>query len=98
MYQSQPAQDLAQSNIQDLEVRNNFCFSQPAMLDDLLLNSQFNPTQGSNQNMFQKLVRRMTRFFVSINFDQTVKRLSSIFDNLAYTWKISDCGMVSGIR
>lgn len=55
-----------------------------------------NPTQSGNQNVFQKLVRRMTRFFVSTDFDQTIKRLSQILDHLGYTWKINDCGMVSG--
>lgn len=95
--QSQPAQESHPTNIvHDIEARNS-CFSQPANLDDLLLNSQMNPTQGTNQNIFQKLVRRMTRFFVSTDFDQTVKRLSHIFDHLGYTWKINDCGMVSKI-
>jgi len=96
IYQSQPAQESPRPNdILDIEARNNFCFSQPAMIEDLLLNSQLNPTQSSNQNIFQKLVRRMTRFFVSIDFDQTVKRLSQIFLHLSYTWKINDCGMIS---
>jgi len=94
--QSQPAQDTPQTNIvRDIEAWNS-CFSQPANLDDLLLNSQMNPmTQSSTQNVFQKLVRRMTRFFISTDFDQTIKRLSHIFDTLGYTWKINDCGMIS---
>lgn len=92
---SQPAQDTPQPNIvQDIEAWNS-CFSQPANLDDLILNSQLNPTQGGNQNMFQKLVRRMTRFFVSTDFDQTIKRLSHIFDHLSYTWKLNDGGTVN---
>ncbi|KAJ6647030.1 Serine/threonine-protein kinase grp, partial [Pseudolycoriella hygida] len=94
--QSQPAQDTLQRNVvRDIEAWNS-CFSQPANLDDLLLNSQMNPvTQSSTQNVFQKLVRRMTRFFISTDFDQTIKRLSHIFDSLGYTWKINDCGMIS---
>ncbi|KAG4073652.1 hypothetical protein HA402_000876 [Bradysia odoriphaga] len=94
--QSQPAHSDSRRTdvVQDIEARYS-CFSQPANLDDLLLNSQMNPTQGTNQNIFQQLVRRMTRFFVSTDIDTSIKRLSHIFDHLGFTWKINDCGMMS---
>lgn len=76
------------------EDRNNnpgFCFSQPALLDDLLLCTQ-NQTQSmaASQNVFQRLVRRMTRFFVTTKHDDTVQILSIELDKLGYTHKLND--------
>lgn len=74
--------------------RNDFCFSQPTLMDDLLLCTQLNPTQGTSQNVFQRLVKRMTRFFVTIKCDETIKRLSVAVEDLGYTWKVSDTSVV----
>lgn len=102
MYQSQPAPTVAvlesePKNIEHMiEARNGFCFSQPALLDNLILCTQLNNTQGAtSQNVFQKLVRRMTRFFVSCKCDETVKRLSAALEKLGYTWKMNDELVVS---
>jgi serine/threonine-protein kinase CHEK1 len=75
-----------------LEARNDYCFSQPTMLDDLLLCTQQQATQGSNvnSNPFQRLVKRMTRFFVTTKCDETIKRLSTVVERLGYTWKAHD--------
>lgn len=77
------------------EARNGFCFSQPAMLDDLILCTQQNLTQSASQNVFQKLVRRMTRFFVSSTFEESIRRVQAAVDRLAYTCRVSDEGVVS---
>lgn len=77
------------------EARNGFCFSQPAMLDDLILCTQLNSTQSASQNLFQKLVRRMTRFFVSSSFEESIRRVSAAVAKLAYTCRVSDEGVVS---
>lgn len=68
-----------------------FCFSQPALLDDLLLCTQ-NQTQSmaASQNVFQRLVRRMTRFFVTTKHDDSVRLLSIELDKLGYTHKLND--------
>lgn len=98
MYQSQPVPTVIQTtNVEEaIEGRNGFCFSQPAMLDDLLLCTQLNSTQGAaSQNPFQKLVKRMTRFFVTTKCDQTISRLSAANEKLGYTWKANDEGIVS---
>lgn len=101
-YQSQPMPqmlyhgDEAPAIDPHCEARSGFCFSQPAMLDDLILCTQLNSTQSSaSQNLFQKLVRRMTRFFVSTNFDDSIKRLTATIEKLSYTWRLHDGGMVS---
>lgn len=78
-----------------IEGRTGFCFSQPAMLDDLILCSQMNSTQSASQNVFQRLVRRMTRFFVTTKWDESIKRLSGALDKLGYTWKVNDDGVVT---
>ncbi|XP_060661180.1 serine/threonine-protein kinase grp [Drosophila nasuta] len=78
------------------EARLTYCFSQPAMLDDLLLATQMNQTQSASQNYFQRLVRRMTRFFVTTRWDDTIKRLVSTIERLGgYTCKVSDEGVVT---
>ncbi|XP_068151819.1 serine/threonine-protein kinase grp [Drosophila tropicalis] len=72
------------------------CFSQPAMLDNLLLATQMNQTQSASQNYFQRLVRRMTRFFVTTRWDDTIKRLVGNIERLGgYTCKVSEEGVVT---
>lgn len=80
-----------------VEARNDYCFSQPTMLDDLLICTQLNATQGSNvnSNPFQRLVRRMTRFFVSTKCDETIKRLTSVIDKFGWSWKLNDDSSVT---
>lgn len=101
IYQSQPQPQLKyelDANSVDTSCsdarRIDFCFSQPALMDDLLLCTQLNSTQGTSQNVFQRLVKRMTRFFVTIKCDETIKRLSAAVEELGYTWKISDLAVV----
>lgn len=74
---------------------NMVSFSQPAACaDDLLLGSQFHTTQasaggGGPQTLVQKLVRRMTRFFVTTDDVVTRQRLEQLFDSLGYSWRFS---------
>lgn len=74
--------------LNDSHIRNGagFCFSQPAMIDDLLLSTQMNATQCANP--FQRLVKRMTRFFVTTRFDETVRDLTAALDKLGYISKV----------
>lgn len=100
MCQSQPVPtvlfDHKPSQI-SVEARTDYSFSQPTMLDDLLLCTQQNATQGStvNGNQFTRLVKRMTRFFVSTKCDDTIKRLTTVLDRLGYTWKLNDDSSVT---
>ncbi|KMY90543.1 uncharacterized protein Dsimw501_GD24070, isoform C [Drosophila simulans] len=78
------------------EARLSYSFSQPALLDDLLLATQMNQTQNASQNYFQRLVRRMTRFFVTTRWDDTIKRLVGTIERLGgYTCKFGDDGVVT---
>jgi len=115
----QPSVPVASVAAAMLEEKVSFSFSQPAYLDDMLLNSQLHATQPStqpssqvlvcgvltvntfhfcnyhkhcvifSQNTFQKLVRRMTRFFVRTSYEETVAQLCKLLDRLSYTWKIT---------
>ncbi|XP_076240707.1 serine/threonine-protein kinase grp [Calliopsis andreniformis] len=81
-----------------LEERPKFSFSQPAHIEDLLLctqiqNKQF--TQPSQQNTFQRLVRRMTRFFVKTELQTTIKRLVNCLKHENYTYRINDCSSIT---
>lgn len=100
-YCSQPLPTVSMENHNSInqppapEVRLSFSFSQPTMLDDLLLCTQMNQTQSTSQNAFQRLVRRMTRFFVTTRWDDTIKRLEATIVRLGYTFKITDDGVVT---
>lgn len=78
------------SSIGAFEAVRGFCFSQPALLDDLILCTQMNQTQTASQNVFQKLVRRMTRFFVTTKLDISIKKLTKSLDKFGFTWKCDD--------
>ncbi|XP_055590740.1 serine/threonine-protein kinase grp [Uranotaenia lowii] len=100
--QSQPVPTITHMEVhgmeEAIEARNGFCFSQPTMLDDLILCTQLNPTQsvGATQsNPFQRLVRRMTRFFVAAKCDEALKRLSTALEKLGYSWKSNDEGVIT---
>lgn len=71
------------------EQRNEFCFSQPTLLEDLIICTQMNPTQNT-QNPFHRLVRRMTRFSVTTSSVESMKRITNTFTQMGYTWKLTD--------
>lgn len=101
IYQSQPVpqtnQDDCDGNGHEstVEIRSDFCFSQPTLMDNLLLCTQLNPTQGQSQNLFHRLVKRMTRFYVTTKCDETVKRLIAAVVELNYVYKCADSSIVS---
>lgn len=76
------------------EHRNDFCFSQPTLMEDLILCTQMNPTQ-STQNPFHRLVKRMTRFVVTIPPNDTIKRLTDTITQLGYGWKSTDSNSIT---
>lgn len=84
----------------NLEERPGFSFSQPAHVEDLLLCTQLQTTQHTqhtptSQNTFQRLVRRMTRFFVNTECETTVKRLLNYLENENFTCRINDFGIIT---
>ncbi|XP_028839915.1 serine/threonine-protein kinase Chk1 [Denticeps clupeoides] len=64
-------------------------FSQPACPDHMLLGSQLLCTPGASQNSWQRLVRRMTRFFTTLNAEATSLALRETCISMGYTWKQS---------
>ncbi|XP_071454661.1 serine/threonine-protein kinase grp [Hetaerina americana] len=76
----------------------SFSFSQPAHIEDLILNSQFHCTQqqtSSSQSTYQKLVRRMTRFFVKTNHEETLKELCGVLEKFGFSWKMNVAGVLT---
>lgn len=74
---------------------NNVCFSQPARPENMFLSSQTQTTQSSSQTHWQRLVKRMTRFFVTTNAESTMTELTRVFCSLGYTWKKNAPGMIT---
>lgn len=74
--------------------RNDFCFSQPTLMEDLILCSQMNPTQ-STQNPFHRLVKRMTRFSVTTSSEDAIKRITDTVTQMGYTWKSTELNLMT---
>lgn len=64
-------------------------------MDDLILCTQLNPTQGNTQNPFHSLVKRMTRFFVTSSPEDALQRITDTISDMGYTWKSADPTLVT---
>jgi len=65
-------------------------FSQPAgYLEDMVLSTQCTQmsqlSQGNYVNVYQRLVKRMTRFFSSLPIDETCDHLATVLEKMDYT-------------
>lgn len=70
-------------------------FSQPACPEHMLLSSQLIGTPGSSQSPWQRLVRRMTRFFTKLDADRSYASLKEVCEKMGYTWKKSCTNQVT---
>ncbi|KAK2828629.1 hypothetical protein Q5P01_019663 [Channa striata] len=64
-------------------------FSQPTKPEHMLLGSQLLGTPGASQSQWQRLVRRMTRFFTTVNGEASLSALKDACDNLALGFKLT---------
>ncbi|TKS82992.1 Serine/threonine-protein kinase [Collichthys lucidus] len=64
-------------------------FSQPTKPEHMLLGSQLLGTPGASQSPWQRLVRRMTRFFTTVNADASLTALKDACDSLALGFKVT---------
>ncbi|XP_029029810.1 serine/threonine-protein kinase Chk1 isoform X1 [Betta splendens] len=64
-------------------------FSQPTKPEHMLLGSQLLGTPGASQSLWQRLVRRMTRFFTTANADASVAALKDTCNDLALGFKLT---------
>lgn len=74
-----------------------FSFSQPADIDDMLLNSQVNTQTASGNSVsspLQRLVKRMTRLVAKVSCEEAIKHLCQHLTKLGYSWKIHTPGVV----
>ncbi|KAM4652614.1 serine/threonine-protein kinase Chk1 isoform 1-T2 [Discoglossus pictus] len=79
--------DNSSSQIDSLVQGKGISFSQPAYPENMLLSSQLLGTPGSSQNPWQRLVKRMTRFFTKVNAERTYSSLKDTCEKMGYTWK-----------
>ncbi|XP_012266279.1 serine/threonine-protein kinase grp [Athalia rosae] len=93
-----PGLEASYTDDMNFEQRAGFSFSQPTDMEDLLLCTQLQTTQytqNASQNILQKLVRRMTRFFVKSECDNIAKKLVSHLEHEGYTCRISEVGVIT---
>ncbi|XP_077447820.1 serine/threonine-protein kinase Chk1 [Stigmatopora argus] len=64
-------------------------FSQPIKPEHMLVGSQLLATPGASQTAWQRLVRRMTRFFTSVSADISMTSLKAACDNMALSYKLT---------
>ncbi|XP_016381785.1 serine/threonine-protein kinase Chk1 [Sinocyclocheilus rhinocerous] len=64
-------------------------FSQPACPDHMLLGSQLLGTPSASQSPWQRLVRRMTRFFTTVKAETSCIALRDACIAMGHTWKQS---------
>ncbi|KAK5644542.1 hypothetical protein RI129_005842 [Pyrocoelia pectoralis] len=76
-----------------LKGNDHHYFSQPTQNDDLLISSQIQLTQTHKKNDFPHLIKRMTRFFVNTNCEETVQKLGLLLDALLCTWTMDEAGV-----
>ncbi|KAK2190808.1 hypothetical protein NP493_68g05032 [Ridgeia piscesae] len=70
-------------------------FSQPVQPHHMLLGSQLNCTPGSSLTPMQRLVRRMTRFFVKTNAEDTMSHLIEVLEKAGYGLKKGSPGQLT---
>jgi serine/threonine-protein kinase Chk1 len=68
-------------------------FTQPAQLDNMLVSTQ-GATQSS-QTPLQRLVKRMTRFWVTTDLETTERELKTRLDTMNYNIKVVTPGIVT---
>ncbi|KAL6098612.1 chek1 [Pungitius sinensis] len=64
-------------------------FSQPTKPEHMLLGSQLLGTPGASQSQWQRLVRRMTRFFTTVNADVSLTALKDTCEGLSLCFKLT---------
>ncbi|XP_034462274.1 serine/threonine-protein kinase Chk1 [Hippoglossus hippoglossus] len=64
-------------------------FSQPTKPEHMLLGSQLLGTPGASQSPWQRLVRRMTRFFTAVNADASLSALKEACESLSLGFKLT---------
>ncbi|KAG8434684.1 hypothetical protein GDO86_012879 [Hymenochirus boettgeri] len=83
------------SHIDKLVQGKGISFSQPACPENMLLSSQLLGTPGSSQNPWQRLVKRMTRYFTKVDAETTYSSLKDTCEDLGYILKKSCANQVT---
>lgn len=95
---SQPVRQNSDNDPDDHLPGAVFSFSQPADIDDMLLNSQVNTQSASgNSSPLQRLVKRMTRLVAKVSCEEAIKHMCQQLTKLGYSWKIHTPGVVNSL-
>jgi len=70
-------------------------FTQPAKMEDMMMSSQGVSATQSDQTQLQRLVRRLTRFWVTTDKKTTERQLVSCLEEEGYTTKVITPGIVT---
>ncbi|XP_053307606.1 serine/threonine-protein kinase Chk1 isoform X2 [Spea bombifrons] len=90
-----PLWDSNPAHIDKLVQGKGISFSQPACPDNMLVNSQLLGTPGSSQNPWQRLVKRMTRFFTRVDAENSYRSLKETCEKLGYVCRKSCANQVT---
>lgn len=97
---SQPADAFKQTRLSSVTSTNGDIskegfggFTQPAQMADLFCVTQSTQTQTQSQTQFQRLVKRMTRFWVKTSITETEKFLNGLFAKLNYSYRCKSRGI-----
>ncbi|XP_039250121.2 serine/threonine-protein kinase Chk1-like [Styela clava] len=71
------------------------CLSQPVEMDNMLLSSQWMNTPATTQNMWQKLVKRMTRFWSSKTTEETINEITKVCKKFGHSVKQMSPGILT---
>jgi len=94
---SQPVPDRGESSNSGVEDPANEIFhgfTQPAQPENMLCSTQ-GATQGGSQTTLQRLVKRMTRFWVKTDREGTERELREVIDRMNYSCKVNSPGILT---
>ncbi|XP_073680763.1 serine/threonine-protein kinase Chk1 [Garra rufa] len=93
---SQPEpQGLWEKEVVPVHADVSVSFSQPTCVDHMLLGTQLLGTPGASQSPWQRLVRRMTRFFTTVKAEPSCVALRDACIAMGHTWKQSCTNQVT---
>lgn len=92
--QSQPLPSVRPAFIDQLisSRPEQFFFSQPTQNDNLMLQMTQSPI---TKDSFTNLIKRMTRFYVTVNYERALEILCNVLDKHHYNWSTDTQGIVS---
>lgn len=96
--QPEPQLNSSANEISTVSVDNlltHTCLSQPVAVDNMLLGSQWASTPAASQNIWQRLVKRMTRFWSCKDIECTIAELIDVSKSFGHSVKQHSPGILT---